>query len=55
MSKTVEVSGGMSLSFLIFVLVKVAGTSFVAWSWLWVFFPIIPVLWLILRALGLMA
>lgn len=54
MSRSNDATGGIGLSLLIFILVKVAGTAFATWSWLWILFPIIPVLWLILHALGMM-
>jgi hypothetical protein len=37
-----------------YILVKVYGTAFAAWSWLWVLFPFIPWLGLALHRLGLM-
>jgi hypothetical protein len=37
---------------LMFIVVKVGGTAFATWSWLWVFLPIVPDLVLILHKLG---
>jgi Flp pilus assembly protein protease CpaA len=39
--------------FSFFVAVKVAGTSFAAWSWWWMILPLIPVLSLLVTRLGL--
>ncbi len=36
-----------------FVAVKVAGTSLAAWSWWWVFLPIVPLLGLLVAKAGL--
>lgn len=41
-----------SLWLLLFVLVKVAGTSLAAWSWWWLLFPIVPGLAFIIDKLG---
>lgn len=37
-----------------FILVKAFGSAFAAWSWLWVLFPFIPWLWLLLVRVGLL-
>ncbi len=42
-----------TLCFWLFLAVKVAGTSFVAWSWWWVFFPPVPVFSLLVQYWGL--
>lgn len=46
-------SGGCSLTlgvwFVMFVLIKVAGTALASWSWLWILFPIVPDLYVILH------
>jgi len=36
-----------------FIAIKVAGTSFAAWSWWWILLPIVPMLSLVVKALGL--
>lgn len=36
-----------------FVAVKIAGTSFAAWSWWWVLLPIVPWLALAVKRFGL--
>ncbi len=41
------------ISFWGFIAIKVGGTSFAAWSWLWVLLPIVPMLSLPVKALGL--
>lgn len=40
-------------SFWGFVAIKVAGTTFAAWSWLWLFLPIVPAFSLAVRHFGL--
>lgn len=39
---------------LIFLVIKLGGTSLAAWSWWWIFFPIVPVLVVACKALGLL-
>jgi hypothetical protein len=41
------------LSFAFFVAVKLAGTSFAAWSWWWLLFTLVPVLSLLVKHLAL--
>lgn len=38
-----------SLFFWGFVVIKVSGTSFAAWSWWWMFLPVVPVLGLVVK------
>lgn len=40
--------------FLMFVIIKLGGSAFAAWSWWWLLLPIVPDLVLILRKLGLL-
>jgi hypothetical protein len=42
----------MSLTLLIFLVVKVGGTLLASWSWWWVLFPPIPVIVMLLNAAG---
>lgn len=42
-----------SLLFWSFIAVKAFGTSFAAWSWWWLLFPLMPWLWLLVERLGL--
>lgn len=41
------------LVFWSFITIKIAGTSLAAWSWWWVLLPIVPMLSLVVKALGL--
>jgi hypothetical protein len=42
-----------TLSFWVFIAIKVAGTSFAAWSWWWLLFPVIPFVGLFVERFGL--
>lgn len=57
MSNEVKVSYTPSwlaaLPFWAFIVVKVAGTSFAAWSWWWVLLPIVPWIGLVVKHFGL--
>ena len=46
-------SGVWVLSVWLFIAIKLAGHSFIAWSWWWVLFPPIPVLSLFVGRLNL--
>lgn len=37
----------------LFIAIKLAGTSFAAWSWWWILLPIVPILSLLVRHWGL--
>lgn len=39
---------------LAFIIIKVGGTALANWSWLWVLLPIVPILVVILKALGVL-
>jgi hypothetical protein len=39
--------------FALFVGIKVAGHSLAAWSWWWIFFPIVPLIGLLVQKAGL--
>ena len=41
------------LLFWSFVVIKAWGTSFAAWSWWWLFLPIVPFIGLVVAKLGL--
>jgi hypothetical protein len=41
-----------SLTFIMFILIKVAGTSLADWSWWWILFPVVPDLAFIFMKLG---
>ena len=47
-------SFGFGLWLLMFIIIKVGGTSLASWSWWWVLLPIVPDLVLILKKAGLL-
>lgn len=51
-NREVTVSFG-GLWFVLFIAIKLAGTSLAAWSWWWIFLPIIPILALVVQKMGL--
>lgn len=42
----------LDLWLLMFLIIKIGGTSFDSWSWLWILFPIVPDLVFIIQKLG---
>jgi hypothetical protein len=50
-SATSTISFG-GIWFVMFLVVKLAGTAFAHWSWFWVLLPIVPDVVLICRKLG---
>lgn len=44
----------MTLVWWSFLIIKIWGTAFAAWSWWWVLLPIVPWLWRLLNAGGLL-
>lgn len=54
-STTTSSSGGFSIPWLlIFVIVKVWGSAFAAWSWWWVLLAIVPCVWVFLEKVGML-
>lgn len=41
------------ISFWSFIAIKVAGSSFAAWSWWWILLPIVPFFGLFVQHMGL--
>ncbi len=51
----VPVASMFSIWGVIFIIIKTMGTALATWSWWWILFPIVPSLYAILRALGLVS
>lgn len=47
-------SGFAGFWLIVFVVIKVGGTALTNWSWLWLLFPIVPVLVVLLQHLGVL-
>lgn len=43
----------LTLAFASFIAIKLAGTSFAAWSWWWLLMPLVPMLSLAVVRMGL--
>lgn len=45
--------GLWAVAFWAFIAIKVAGTSFAAWSWWWLLLPVVPLMSLVVVRMGL--